>query len=329
MCTAITVQSMDGENFLGRTLDFSYDVQPGLYVIPKNYKWCSSATMKKYVDCYSFLCIGQKKEDTFSLLDGVNERGFAAAALYFEGYADYDLRAKDKKAIGCLDFLHYILGRCGSIADLKELLKNICIISQQDPITQTVHPLHWIATDRSGRSVVIEQTKAGLKMINNAIGVMTNNPDFCWHMTNLRNYSNLSVEQQPKAYWNDVTVAPLSTGSGSTPLPGGFTSPDRFVRTSFIKTHIQPSKSQAETIMTVFQILSCVSIPKGVVITAKGTFDYTKYTALMDTKTCEYYFKTHENDHIAKVSLWDYYSSRKLPIFLGSLIRLPIFFEQF
>lgn len=35
MCTAITLQSMQGENFLGRTMDFSYPIEAGLYVISK------------------------------------------------------------------------------------------------------------------------------------------------------------------------------------------------------------------------------------------------------------------------------------------------------
>ncbi|MFZ0443201.1 MAG: linear amide C-N hydrolase [Bacillus sp. (in: firmicutes)] len=41
MCTAITLHSNQGENFFGRTMDFSYSIEPGLYVIPKNYEWYS------------------------------------------------------------------------------------------------------------------------------------------------------------------------------------------------------------------------------------------------------------------------------------------------
>ena len=41
MCTAITLESMQGENFFGRTMDFSYPIEAGLYVIPKNYEWYS------------------------------------------------------------------------------------------------------------------------------------------------------------------------------------------------------------------------------------------------------------------------------------------------
>jgi penicillin V amidase len=74
--------------------------------------------------------------------DGVNEKGFAAAALYFEGYANYDLPIEDKERIASLDLLHYISGRCGSVDDLQALLENISIVGIADPVTQKAAPLH-------------------------------------------------------------------------------------------------------------------------------------------------------------------------------------------
>ena len=231
--------------------------------------------------------------------DGMNERGFAAAALYFEGYADYDLPIKNnKELIASLDFLHYLLGHCSSIDDLQALLANIQIVGLPDPVTQTVAPLHWIATDRSGGSVVIEQTKSGLEIIHNPIGVMTNSPDFQWHMTNLRNYLNVSTSQHKETYWENVLLTPFGQGAGTIQLPGGFTSPERFVRAAFLKTHILVPENRSKSILACFHIMNNVSIPKGVILTNRGSYDYTKYTAFMNTSTCEYYFKTYENNQI-------------------------------
>lgn len=327
MCTAITLQSIQRENFFGRTMDFSYPIEPGLYVIPKNYEWYSLITMKKCIDRYSFIGIGQETDGMLGFFDGVNERGFAAAVLYFPGYAYYDLPIKSKEPIASLDFLHYILGRCGSVAELNALLENICIAGLPDPVTQTAAPLHWIATDRSGKCVVIEQTKIGLKIINNSVGVMANSPDFHWHMTNLRNYMNVSIAQQKEVYWGNISLTPFGQASGTINLPGGFTSPERFVRTVFLKTHVQAPKNKFEAIMACFHIMNSVSIPKGIVLTDRGTYDYTKYTAFMNTNTCEYYFKTYENNQIITASLMDHYTYSTQPIFLGSIVR-PISFER-
>lgn len=320
MCTAITLQSLQKENFFGRTMDFSYPIDPGLFIIPRNHQWYCQLTEKKYTDRYRFICIGQETNGMFGCFDGVNERGFAAAALYFEGYADYDLPINNKEAIASLDFLHYILGRCASLADVGVLLEHIQIVGLPDPVTKKAAPLHWIVTDRSGTCAVIEQTKTGLALIQNPVGVLTNSPDFQWHLTNLRNYINLSVTQQQKADWGGLPLTPFGQGAGTTSLPGGFTSPERFVRTAFLKTHTTVPEDQPKAIMSCFHIMNSVSIPKGIVVTERGD-DYTKYIAFMNTVTCEYYIKTYENSQIIKASLRDYSAHGQKMIFLGSIVH--------
>ena len=81
--------------------------------------------------------------------------------------------------------------------------------------------------------------------------------------------------------------------------------------------------------MTCFHIMNSVSIPKGIIITDRGTYDYTKYTAFINTNTCEYYFKTHENDQIMIASLRDYCMNITEATFIGSIIQLPILMECF
>lgn len=329
MCTAITLQTTKGENFFGRTMDFSYPIEPELFVVSKGYKWRSSRTGERYIDKYSFIFIGQLIDDLLGIFDGVNEKGVAVANLYFNGYAYYDLPAKGKTQVSSLDFTHYLLGSCSSVDDLHSMLKNITIIGEPDPVTKSEAPLHWIVTDRTGRCAVIEQTKTGLKLSNNPIGVITNSPDFSWHMTNLRNYMETSVKQQDEVYWGKVQLKPFGQAGGTVPLPGGFTSPERFVRSAFLKTHAKPCKNSLEAIMTFFHIMYNVFIPKGVVITPRGTQDYTQYTSLINTQTCEYYFKTYDNDGIITAGLWDYCKKNGELISLGSIIRKPVMFEKF
>lgn len=90
MCTAITLQSKQLENFFGRTMDFSYNIDPELYIVPKYYVWNNVFNMHKFYNCYSFIGIGQESDGMLGFFDGVNEKGFAAATLYFSGYAKYN-----------------------------------------------------------------------------------------------------------------------------------------------------------------------------------------------------------------------------------------------
>lgn len=81
MCTAITLQTMQKENFFGRTMDFSHPIEPGLYVFPKNHQWYGLVTTEKFTNQYSFISMGQEADGMLGFFDGVNERGFAAFGI--------------------------------------------------------------------------------------------------------------------------------------------------------------------------------------------------------------------------------------------------------
>lgn len=306
MCTAINLLSKSNEYFFGRTMDFSHDIEPKFFVIPKGYNWINTINGKLLKDDYKFIGIGQEKESLLGFFDGVNEEGFAAAALYFAGYAKYDELStnKDKESVASIDFLHYMLGRCKSIDDLVLLLKNTNIVGLKDPVTNTVAPLHWIAMDKEGKCVVIEPTDKGVKVINNPIGVMANSPDFNWHMTNLRNYTGVSPKQNEETNWGSVELNPFGQGAGTANLPGGFTSPERFVRATYLKMHIPTPEDSMDAINSCFHIMESVSIPKGAVLTNRGADDYTKYIAFININTCEYFYKTYDNLQVKVESLF-------------------------
>ncbi|WP_099469427.1 linear amide C-N hydrolase [Konateibacter massiliensis] len=305
MCTAMTLQSKSNELFLGRTMDFSHDIMPQLYIIPRSYTWYNTLDNSQISDSYQFIGLGQELDGIFGFFDGVNEKGFAGAALYFAGYAQYDTVPRNGSTpVASVDFLHYILSRCASLGELQTLLKGITIIGIPDPVTNTVAPLHWIVTDRSGACAVIEATDKGIEMINNPIGVMANSPNFNWHMTNLRNYMETSPKQTEKVFWDSVPLTPFGQAAGTITLPGGFTSPERFVRTTYLKSHLPKPEDSPEAIAAGFHILGNVSIPKGAVISNRSTYDYTKYTAFINTSTCEYFYRTYDDMTIRTASLW-------------------------
>lgn len=330
MCTAITLQSEQRETFFGRNMDFSYDIQPQLYIVPSNYIWNNVLNMRQIRDYYSFIGIGQELDGLLGFFDGVNEKGFAAGVLYFAGYAQYDEQpaVQASEQIASFDFLHYILGRCGSVEDLYALSENVSIIGLPDPVTQTTAPLHWIAADRSGKCVVLEQTERGLEIFDNSIGVMANSPDFQWHMTNLRNYMEATPKQISETYWGDIRLTPFGQAGGTTPLPGGYTSPERFVRTAYLKTHIPTPKNRIDAVNSCFHIMESVTIPRGAVMTDRNTYDYTKYTAFINMNTCEYFFKTYDNIQIGTARLCKNDKQSGKLVNLGSLNR-PVLFEEF
>ncbi len=90
--------------------------------------------------------------------------------------------------------------------------------------------MHMMVTDRSGKVIVIEYLEGKLKITDNPVRVLTNAPSFDWHLTNLRNYVNLSEKPYTSKRIGELTIEPLGGGSGLLGMPGDITPPSRFIR---------------------------------------------------------------------------------------------------
>jgi len=142
-------------------------------------------------------------------------------------------------------------------------------------------------------------------------------------MTNLRNYINLSPEQVQETKWENIELTPFGQGAGTLGLPGDYTSPARFIRTAFQKSCVSLLTTSDEAINMCFNIMKSVSIPKGVVISNRGTYDYTQYTVFMNIFTGDYYFNTHDNNQILIANIND--SNSLKIVSLGKLKRITNF----
>lgn len=327
MCTAINIKTKDQHVLFGRTMDFSFELDPQLYVVYQGYEWNNFFHTHTIQTRYTFMGIGQDISPV-TFADGVNEMGLAVAVLYFPGYAKYDdvdLKS-DKINITALELTQFLLSTCASVEEVAHMLPNILIVGVEDALTKSIAPLHWIVADKSGECMVIEKMADGLHLLTNPIGVLSNSPDFSWHMTNLRNYMNVSPYQKEENRLGQIMLTPFGQGGGTFGLPGDYTPPSRFVRTAFLKENTFFPQSRNESIMACFHIMESVSIPKGVVETKRQTSDYTQYTAFIDLNTLEYFVRTYDNSEIICKHLPLYPTYNQI-ISLGKLKR-PICFHR-
>jgi choloylglycine hydrolase len=303
MCTAISLISKNRNIFFGRTMDFSFELAPEVFIVPRNYEWFSIDKDNFIRNKYKFIATGQNIGDVV-FADGVNEHGLAGAVLYFQGYANYESSDNNKPvSVATIDLVNFILGNCTNVIDVIKMVNNINIISVKDDITNSIAPLHWIFIDSNNNCITVEKTVNGLQIFNNEIGVLANSPNFEWQLTNLRNYINIKPSQDEEAIWGEISLKPFGQGAGNFGLPGDFTSPSRFTRTSFLKNFVPAPNTDEEAINLCFNIVKSVTIPKGVVLTSRNTYDYTQYTVFMNIKTGDYYFNTYSNNQITKVNI--------------------------
>lgn len=289
MCTAITLRASDGSMLMARTMDFSYPLTPRKITIKAGSEWISCLGTARLRISYSYQGIGQNADaEGRSILfaDGVNEKGLGAVALYFPGCAKYDNRSGAPNRpgmpvapmIAAYEVVPFLLGTCASVQQAVSVLRSLHIIGVPDPVTGIAAPLHWMLADSSGTCVTAEKTADGLRIYPNTVGVLTNSPDFGWHMTNLRNFLQLRPQGYKPTDWNGTELAPFGQGSGTWGLPGDFTPPSRFVRTAWLKTHAVKCRDFRELHTMARCILGNVSLPKGCVVTERGSIDYTQYT---------------------------------------------------
>ncbi|KRL04138.1 penicillin acylase [Liquorilactobacillus oeni DSM 19972] len=274
--------------------------------VPKNKNFKTSyGTDEAFNTKYAFMGVGKLIENDPVLFDGINEKGLMGATLYFPRYAHYEKKPLSGKINVSPDkVIATVLASAKDLKEVSRLFKNsLSILAQPNSVIGSVPPLHYIFSDKSGHTLIIEPRENGIDIIEDSIGVMTNSPDYYWHENNLRNYLTVTPKQHKPIKFLNKELFPFSQGSGTFGLPGDYTPPARFIRTAFLKNAVEQPANEVSAVSLLHHILEAVSIPKGAVINEKGASDYTCYTAHMCAETLSFYYSTYFNQRINKISL--------------------------
>ncbi|MFD1418589.1 choloylglycine hydrolase family protein [Companilactobacillus keshanensis] len=304
MCTSISYEALDGAKFLSRTMDFAFELNGVPTFLPREYEWISSFDKKTYQADYAILGTGAKYGSNYMVADGFNEYGLSAAELYFAHKAKYDTEPTPGSInLVSEEFLLWALGNNKSIAELKENIKNVHIIESDSGVMGKNQPLHWIFSDLSGATYVLEPEGDGLILQEDKTGVMTNTPDYSWHETNLANYLGAQPNNFGAKKFGDLEVEPLGQ-NGTFRLPGGYTAVDRFIRTAFNREVIEKPVDAKEAVNTIMHILDSVDVPKGANTKPDGS-SYTQYQSIHDMTNRIMYYIPYANRNTFKVSMTD------------------------
>ncbi|MCP0886632.1 choloylglycine hydrolase family protein [Ligilactobacillus sp. WILCCON 0076] len=303
MCTALSFATEDDTHFLARTMDFSFELEAQLIYIPREYEFSSLVAGTKYTTKYGFIGAG-RDVDGYIFADGFNEKGFSIASLYFEKNAKYSTNNKEGALnVASTDMVSWALGNIATVAEFEKRYSELNVVEKINPLLQTQVPLHWIVADSLGKTGVLEITAQGAKFYQNEVGVMTNSPEFLWHMNNLNHYVNLQPTDFTSKKYGDYETVSDGPGSGALGLPGDYTSASRFIRTTFLKQYSDHSAGVKNGVNAVLHVLNSVDIPKGVKITSKNVVDYTQYKGIMDLNNLSYYFMAYTDTKLAEVKL--------------------------
>lgn len=299
MCTAATYKTNDF--YFGRTLDYEFSYGDEVTVTPRNYAFSfrNKEVMKTH---YAIIGMAYVAGDYPLYYDAVNEKGLCMAGLNFVGNAFYNKNLPNKDNVAQFEFIPWILGQCDSVESAKTLLGRINItdipFSKELPIAQ----LHWLIADQN-QAITVESVKEGLKIYDNPVGVLTNNPPFDEQLFQLNNYMHLSPKTPQSSFCDKLSLNAYSRGMGGLGLPGDLSSQSRFVRVSFVKMNSVSGASENESVSQFFHILGSVDQQRGCCEVGKGEYEITLYTSCCNADKGIYYYTTYENHQITAVNM--------------------------
>lgn len=298
MCTAASYHTKD--YYFGRNLDLEHGYHETVTITPRKYIF-PFRRLPPMEQHYAMIGMATVSCGYPLYYDATNEYGLSMAGLNFPHSAKYMPEAQEKDNVTPFELIPWILGNCKTVEEAERILCNANVVnipfSQEYPLS----PLHWLVADRAC-SITVEPTDAGLQIYENPVGVLTNEPPFPYHMTNLQNYLHVTCEEAVNRFAPSLHMKAYSKGMGGIGLPGDLSSASRFVKATFTKLNSVSKDSESASISQLFHILGSVAQQQGCVKTG-NLYEKTIYTSCCNASKGIYYYTTYENSQITGVKL--------------------------
>lgn len=298
-CTDFAISSKDGGIVTGRSMEWGDNLGSQINYFPAAQKRVSKAPGdkpgKEWTSKYAYYGINAHKQDL--VLDGLNDQGLSMGMLWFPTAVYQTVSEKEaSNAVSIFDLGFYILGNFKTVAEVEHDLQTTKVWGAVDPKWPLNPTVHLALHDATGKNLVVEFIDGQIVCHDNPNSVLTNTPDFPWHITNLANYISLSPDTPTPLHVKGAVIAPSGQGGGFVGIPGDWTPPSRFVRTSCMLTYADPANTTKEGIILAQHILNAVDIPKGDIRDkSTGYNDYSQWSVIKDLKNKKLYYRSYDN----------------------------------
>jgi choloylglycine hydrolase len=314
-CTGIALKAQDGTAVFGRTMEWgTFDLQSRVVIVPRGQQFAGQTPDSKsglsWKGKHGFLGLDAPAMGEGLILDGMNEKGLTVNAFYLPGFTEYQAYdpATSSVSIGPGDVIPYLLSTTATVDEAKAALAKVRVTPVVAPSLGFAPPAHFMVTEPGGKAIVIEYVMGEPVIFDAPLRVITNAPNYDWHITNLRNYLSLSPVALPTKKIEEMDFAPLGAGSGMIGLPGDNTPPSRFVRAVAASQTARPTPTGQETVYELLRILDNFNLPLGSAegdgkAKLKGMRSSTIWTTVYDTKNKALYYHTQHNRRVRTVDM--------------------------
>lgn len=279
-CTSLMTTDKNGNAYHGRGLEYPYRLPFSLTWIPSGTEIKSATpegeqgmTFKTRFPIIAMTVEAVPTANHAFVAQGANDQGLSFSSNQLNGSSSPSVGKDAGKILSVNDFGAWILGNFQTVAEVKAALLsgNTEFWLPPVPIDNNVPaPQHYAVYDKKGNALVVEFVNGKMNVYDNPVGVLTNNPEFPWHLENLNNYT-FSNEDKDTGQLGKLKLAAADGGIALSALPSAQTSQGRFVKAAFYANYVRKGSTPDEAINQLSHILNNFDRPDDLTVDAPGT----------------------------------------------------------
>jgi len=326
-CTALMMKDSSGNAYQARTMEWAGVLPEALHYFPAGSQVQSEAPDGKqgiiFNTKYGFVGVSLKhmipnaKQPAFA--EGANDQGMSLSLNAFLGAEAPAVDSDPSKVLSVLDFGAWALGNFQTVAQVKQALQNKEVSVWLPPLAifgGMKAPVHYALFDKTGAGIVVEFSDGKLNVYDNPVGVMTNIPEFSWHLKNLNNYAQLTNVDRNSGSFGSLKVSSPDGGNALAGIPFIQISSGRFVKAAFFTNYVRKAKTPAEAIQTLSHVINnfdrpydlSVDPPTGGVGAEGGdpnatSSEVTLFTTMNDLAQNQFYIRPINSINFSKIDL--------------------------
>jgi penicillin V acylase-like amidase (Ntn superfamily) len=337
-CTALMITDTKGNAYSAKTMEYAAAMPFEMSYVPAGTKVVSVAPGNEpglsFETKYPVLGVSADADvgnGINMMVESANNQGLSLSTNEMPGAQSPAVAGSDAaKALAATDLALYLLGNFKSVAEVKEALQGgaVSVWLPKIPLVGDIEaPFHYILFDKTGAGIVIEFLDGKMNVHDNPVGVVTNAPDFPWHLKNLNNYAQLNNVDKNTGQFGQLKVGAPDSGNALDNLPSSQISPGRFIKAAYYTQFVRKADSPEDAVITLGHIMNNfdrpydLSIDKG--YSAEGgkpgttSSEVTLFTWMNDKSRNLYFLRTIDALNFAKFEI-----EKLAPI--KSVVKVPL-----
>jgi len=335
-CTSLIVKDLNNNVYHGRGMELTFgESMTHFTYYPKGFAFQHLAPDKtqglKYTAKYAIIALTTPLSifDVNDALEGFNDAGLAFSLNMMPSPPLNDLKTEDyKNSVPFASFGEWVLANFATITELKQgITSGVAFWSEELAILGGLKsPFHFAVYDKTGACVVVEVKDGKLIVYDNPTGVMTNGPEFPWHMENLNNYSHITNIDATVGKIGDINLRQPDSGIATSVLPSSATSVGRFVKAFYYSSYANKVSDPDLQLAELGHVMNNFDRPKNITKDLHGegeagkpaTYmtEFTLWIVLTDLTRGQLYIRLYDQLNYQKFTFEQYKDQTSVVTFL-------------